>query len=173
MSIVEFRKICPENRPPKKPVMVNLTSASDQQLRTVELYDLKLTIGSKSITHPVYVTENKTPAILGIDAIKAFGLLYSPLKHCFTFEKVNVLSSPVHAVSQNSPIASSELDSSSNLTPLTLTKNVLLPPLTSLSLSVSTLTDLGYRPPPGVLGLAHVGTTALPYLNGGTRTSYY
>jgi hypothetical protein len=26
---------------------------------------------------------------------------------------------------------------------------------------------LGYRPPPGVLGLAHVGTTALPYLNGG------
>ncbi len=96
--------------------MVNLTSASDQQLKTVGLYNLKLTIGSRSIIHPVYVTENKTPAILGIDAIKAFGLLYSPLKHCFTFEK-NVLSSPVHAVSQNSPIVSSELDPSSNLTP--------------------------------------------------------
>jgi hypothetical protein len=100
MSIVEFRKISPENRPPKEPVMVNLTSASDQQLKTVGLYNLKLTIGSRSIIHPVYVTENKTLAILGIDAIKAFGLLYSPLKYCFTFEK-NVLSSPVHAVSQN------------------------------------------------------------------------
>jgi hypothetical protein len=43
----------------------------------------------------------------------------------------------------------------------------LLPPLTSLSLSVSTLTDSGYGPPLGVLRLAHVGTTALPYLNGG------
>jgi hypothetical protein len=75
----------------------------------------------------------------------------------------------VHAVSQYSLNAFSELDFSSNLTPLTLNKNVLLPPLTSLSLSVSTLTDLGYRPPPGVLRLAHVGTTALPYLNGGPR----
>jgi hypothetical protein len=74
---------------------------------------------------------------------------------------------PVRAVSQNSPNASSELDFFSNLTPLTLNKNVLLPPLTSLSLSFSTHTDSGYRPPPGVLGLAHVGTTALPYLNRG------
>ncbi len=169
MSIVEFRKICPENQPPKTPVMVNLTSASDQQLKTVGLYNLKLTIGSPSIIYPVYVTENKTPAILGIDAIKAFGLLYSPLKHCFTFKKENVFSSPVHAVSQNSPNASSKLDSLSTLTPLTLNKNILLPPLTSLSLSVSTLTDSGYRPPPGVLRLAHVGTTALPYLNRGPR----
>jgi hypothetical protein len=133
--------------------MVNLTSASDQQLKTVGLYHLKLTIGSQSILHPVYVTENKTPAILGIDAIKAFGLLYSPLKHCFTFKKQNVLSLPVHAVSQNSPNVSSELDSSSNLTPLTLNKNVLLPLLTSLSLLVSTLTDSGHRPPPGFSGL--------------------
>ncbi len=108
--------------------MGNLTSASDQQLKTVGLYDLKLTIGSKSIIHPVYVTKNKTPAILGIDAIKAFGLLYSPLKHCFTFEKQNILSSPVHAVSPNSPIVSSELDSLSILTPFTLNKNILLPP---------------------------------------------
>ena len=26
---------------------------------------------------------------------------------------------------------------------------------------------MGYCTPPGVLGLAHIGTTALPYLNGG------
>jgi hypothetical protein len=101
MSIVEFRKIIPENRLPKKPVMVNLTSACDQQLSTIGLYDLKLTIGSKSIIHPGYVTENKTPAILGIDAIKAFGLLYSPSKNCFTFETKNSL--PIHAISRNSP----------------------------------------------------------------------
>ncbi len=69
ISIAEFRKICPENRPPKKPVMVNLTSASDQQLKTVGLYNLELTIGSRSIIHPVYITKNKTPAILGTDAI--------------------------------------------------------------------------------------------------------
>jgi hypothetical protein len=55
--------------------MVNLISASDQQLKTVGLYNLKLTIGYKSIIHPAYVTENKTSAILGTDAIKGFGLL--------------------------------------------------------------------------------------------------
>jgi hypothetical protein len=40
-------------------------------------------------------------------------------------------------------------------------------PLTSLSLSVSTISSLGLRPAAGVLGLAHVGTSAFPYLNGG------
>ncbi len=67
--------------------MVNLTLASNQQLKTVGLYNLKLTIGSRSIIHSVYVTENKTPTILEIDAIKAFGLLYSPSKHYFTLKK--------------------------------------------------------------------------------------
>ncbi len=37
ISITEFRKILPENWPPKKPVMVNLTCASDQQLKTIAL----------------------------------------------------------------------------------------------------------------------------------------
>jgi hypothetical protein len=96
MSIVEFRKIIPENRLPKKPVMVNLTSACDQQLSTIGLYDLKLTIGSKSIIHPVYVTENKTPAILGIDTIKAFGLLHSLSKNCFTFETKKLFADSCH-----------------------------------------------------------------------------
>ena len=164
ISLTEFRKILPQNRPPKKPVMVNLTCASDQQLKTVGLYDMKLTIGNRTIVHPVYVTENKTQAILGIDAIKAFGLLYSPSKNSFSFEN---LMTPVHSVSPISPMPTSDLDPSSALTSISIIKSVTLPPLTSLSLSVSTISSLGLRPAPGVLGLAHVGTSAFPYLNGG------
>ena len=168
ISITEFRKILPENRPPKKPVMVNLTCASDQQLKTVGLYDMKLTIGNRTIIHPVYVTENKTQAILGIDAIKAFGLNYSPSKHSFSFENsVSANSQPVHAISPIAPMPTSDLDLSSSLTSISTLKSVTLPPLTSLSLSVSTISSLGLRPAPGVLGLAHVGTSAFPYLNGG------
>ncbi len=100
ISITEFRKILPGNRPPKKPVMVNLTCASDQQLKTVGLYDMKLTIRNRSIIHPVFVTENKTQAILGINAIKAFGLLYSPSKNSISFENsVSLDSQPVHSIS--------------------------------------------------------------------------
>jgi hypothetical protein len=168
ISISEFRKILPENRPPKKPVMVNLTCASDQQLKTVGLYDMKLTVGNKTIIHPVYVTENKTQAILGIHAIKAFGLLYSPSKHSFSFENsVSVNSQPAHAISPIVPMPTSDLDPSSSLVSFSTLKSVTLPPLTSLSLSVSTISSLGLRPAPGVLELAHVGTSTFPYLNGG------
>ncbi len=135
ISITEFRKILPENRPPKKPVMVNLTCASDQQLKTVGLYDMKLTVGNK---------------------------------HSFSFENsVSVNSQPVHAVSPTAPMPTSDLDLSSSLTSISTLKSVTLPPLTSLSLSVSTISSLDLRPAPGVLGLAHVGTSAFPYLNGG------
>ena len=50
---------------------------------------------------------------------------------------------------------------------LTLVKTVKIPPLTSISLYVSSLLSDHYRPPPGMLGLAHIGTPSLPYLNGG------
>jgi hypothetical protein len=171
MSNVEFRKIIPENRPPKKPVMVNLTSECDEQLSTIGLCDLKLTIGSKSIIHPVYITENKTPAILGIDTIKAFGLLYSHSKNCFTFETNKSL--PIHAISQNSPNNSAELDYSLPLAPLTLIKNIYVPLLTSLSLSVSTLSAMGYCLPLGVLGLTHVSTKGPALSQWGTRPRHY
>ncbi len=129
---------------------------------------MKLTIGNRTIIHPVYVTENKTQAILGIDAIKAFGLNYSPSKHSFSFENsVSANSQPVHAISPIAPMPTSDLDPSSSLISISTLKSVTLPPLTSLSLSVSTISSLGLRPAPGVLGLAHVGTSAFPYLNGG------
>jgi hypothetical protein len=148
--------------------MVNLTCASDQQLKTVGLYDMKLTVGNRTIIHPVYVTENKTQAILGIHAIKAFGLLYSPSKHSFSFENsVSVNSQPAHAISPIVPMPTSDLDPSSSLVSFSTLKSVTLPPLTSLSLSVSTISSLGLRPAPGVLELAHVGTSTFPYLNGG------
>ncbi len=114
ISITEFRKILPENWPPKKPVMVNLTCASDQQLN-----GLKLTIGNKNIIHPVYVTENKTQAILGIDAIKAFGLLYSPPKNSFSFENsVSVTSQPVSLLSCPCPRPTSTPPRPSSPSPL-------------------------------------------------------
>jgi hypothetical protein len=115
--------------------MVNLTCASDQQLKTVGLYDMKLTIGNRTIIHPVYVTENKTQAILGIDAIKAFGLTYSPSKHSFSFENSVSASQPVLAISPIAPMPTSDLDLSSSLTSISTLKSVTLPPLTSLSLS--------------------------------------
>jgi hypothetical protein len=61
----------------------------------------------------------------------------------------------------------SNLDPSSFLVSLSTLKPVTLPPLTSLSLSVSTISSLGLCPAPGVLGLAHVGTSTFPYLDGG------
>ncbi len=168
ISLAEFRKISPENRPPKKTVMVNLTCASDQQLKTVGLYDMKLTIGHRSIIHPVFVTENKTQAILGINAIKAFGLLYSPSKNSFSFQNsVSLDSQPVHSISPIAPMLTPDLHLSSALASLSTLKSVTVPPLTFLSLSVSTISSLGLRPAPGVLELAHVGTSAFPYLNRG------
>ncbi len=148
--------------------MVNLTFASDQQLKTLGLYDMKLTIGYRSIIHPVFVTENKTQAILGINAIKAFGLLYSPSKNSFSFENsVSLDSQPVHSISPIAPMLTPDLDLSLALASLSTLKSVTVPPLTSLSLSASTISSLGLRPAPGVLELAHVGTSAFPYLNRG------
>ena len=87
ISIKEFRKISSENRPQKKPATINLTCASDKMLSIVGIYDLDLTIQGRTVRHPVYVANNLgNAAILGIDAIKAFGLIYSPTKNNFNFE---------------------------------------------------------------------------------------
>ena len=169
MALKEFRKIHPDHRPPKQHVDVNLTCASDQLLKTVGKFDLRLTVLGKSIVHPVYVVENfSSQGILGIDAIRALNLQYSPTKHSFSFEKnFSALSAPINLINRVRPTPSSDLDSNAQLIALSLVKNVTIPALSSLSSSVSTISSLPYRPPAGILGLAHVGTSAYPHLNGG------
>ncbi len=165
ISIKEFRKISPEHRPQKKPATINLTCASDKMLSIVGIYDFNLTIQGRTIRHPVYVANNLgNAAILGIDAIKAFGLIYSPSKNSFNFEnKIN----QVNSVNKVNPLLLSDFDTSSQLASLSVIKSVTIPALTSLPLSVSTVSSLPFRPPANMIGLAHVGTAALPYLNGG------
>ena len=150
-----FRKVPPDLRPQKQPALVNLTTAGGKPLQTLGLYSFKLTIDNKTIIHPVYVCADATQSILGIDAIKAFGLRYSPTSHSFDFEN----NFPNLAVSQNSI--------STQLASLSVLKNIVIPPLTSLPLKVNTIASLACRPPPGVLGLATVGSPSYPYLNGG------
>ena len=165
ISLKEFRKISPDNRPPRMSPITNLSGAGGESLNTHGIYNLKLTINGRTLVHPVYVASNlSSPAILGIDAIKAFGLLYSPFKHSFSFESQ---SKSVHTVQGVAPSPSPDLDSASILASLSTTKTVTIPALTSLSLSVSTVSSLPYRPPADMLGLAHIGTSDLPYLNGG------
>jgi hypothetical protein len=114
----------------------------------------------KTIQNPVYVCSNlNQKAIIGMDVINKFGLIYSPLKDTFHFEDTPINSNyffQPKMPSNRSAVAS-----------LTVVKTVKIPPLTSISLSVSSLSSDHYRPPPGMLGLAHIGTPSLPYLNGG------
>ena len=94
-----------------------------------------------------------------MDVKTKFGLVYSPLKETFHFEDTPINSNyffQPKMPSNRSAVAS-----------LTVVKTVKIPPLTSISLSVSSLSSDHYRPPPGMLGLAHIGTPSLPYLNGG------
>ena len=160
IPLSEFRKIHPDLRPVRLRPQVNLTTASSSVMNVTGLYHLKLSINNRSIVHPVYVCENAAQSILGIDAIRKFGLVYSPSKHSFSFEQsasVSSLSSP--------PLPSPP--SNEFFAHLSVTNPVTLPALTCQSVSVSTLSSLPYRPPPGMLGLAHVGTPSLPFLNGG------
>ncbi len=83
-----------------------------------------------------------------MDAIKKLGLIFSPNKNSFSFETATVNSV------QLPPTA---------LAPISLVQTVKIPPLTSVSVSVSTISDSPYRPPSGSLGLAHIGTVLISF----------
>ncbi|MGV1013304.1 MAG: reverse transcriptase family protein, partial [Flavobacterium sp.] len=176
MSLQAFRKIKPENRPPKLPAMLNLSTASADALKIVGVYNLSFNLNGQSIISPVYVCSNlNQDAILGMDAIKKFGLIYSPKRERFSFENEKIsattFSDSYFKTSSDSyqPTFSDGYfsDNPSALASLSVIKTVKIPPLTSLSLAVSSLSLDHYRPPPGILGLAHVGHPSLPFLNGG------
>jgi len=153
ISLAEFRKIPPDRRPPKLPPMFNLSTASADSLKIVGVYNLTFSLQNRSITSPVFVCSNLNQnAILGMDAIKKLGLIYSPIKEQFSFETPSVNSL------DNTP---------AHLASLTTIKSITIPPLTSVSLTVSALSNNAYRPPAGVTGLAYINSPAFPLLNGG------
>ena len=153
MSLTEFRKIPPEQRPPKLPTLYNLSTASADSLKIVGVYNMCLQVNNRSVTSPVFVCSNlNQKAILGMDAIRKFGLIYSPLKNSFSFESIPVCETTLFPTT---------------LASLSLVKSVKIPALTSVSVPVSVISDNAYCPPPGVTGLAHIGSPAFPLLNGG------
>jgi len=161
MSLKEFRKIRVEARPPKLPVNIQLTAAGSTQLDVLGVYNLTLTAFGKTIQHPIYVCRHLTqPAILGIDAIHQFGLSYSTTKQVFFFDE-NI------SLPKNSFFSPDMLSSDNAIASLSVIKAVTIPPLTSLSLSLSSLSSNAYRPPPGVLGIANISDPSLPLLSGG------
>jgi hypothetical protein len=140
--------------------MLNLSTALADSLNIVGGYNLSLSIKGKTIQNPVYVCSNVNhKAIIGNDVIKNFGLIYSPLKETFHFEDT-----PINSNYFFQPKMSSN---HSAVASLKVVRTIKIPPLTSISLSVSSLLSDHYRPSPGMLGLAHIGTPSLPYLNGG------
>jgi flagellin-like hook-associated protein FlgL len=67
--------------------MLNLSTASADSLNIVGVYNLSFSMKGKTIQNPVYVCSNlNQKAIIGMDVIKKFGLVYSPLKDTFHFE---------------------------------------------------------------------------------------
>jgi hypothetical protein len=81
MALTEFQKISQDNRPEKLPAMLNLSTASADSLNVVGVYNLSFSMKGKTIQNPVYVCSNlNQKAIIGMDVIKKFGLIYSPLK---------------------------------------------------------------------------------------------
>ena len=158
MSVAEFRKIPIEMRPPKLPNIFNLSTASADALKILGVYNLDFSVNGRTVKSPVFVCSNlNQKAILGMDAIKKFGLIFSPIKNVFSFEASTVAETSFSPL----PLTSTTIAS------LSVVKTVKIPPLTSLSLSVTSLSSDAYRPPAGVIGLAHIGTPSFPLLNGG------
>ncbi len=81
MALSEFQKISPDNQPEKLPTKLYLSTASADSLNVVGVYNLSFSMKGKTIQNPVYVCSNlNQKAIIGMDVIKMFGLIYSPLK---------------------------------------------------------------------------------------------
>ena len=87
MKVSDFRKIPAQQRPAQLTKQSKLLCASGTALKVKGVYPVKLKVLGQTRLHPVYVCENLKENILGIDAIKQFGLTYSGLTH-----KVSVVS---------------------------------------------------------------------------------
>ena len=165
MPLSLFRKIPVDQRPIKYPPLHELCTASGSPLRTIGVYYLKLTFQQRSIITPVAVCENVSQPILGIDAIKKFGLIFSPNSNSFSFENASIAS--VQPPRLPAPPADYAVDPHFVVASLSIIKSVKLPPLTSLSLSVQAVNSADPSSIAGVTGLAHIGHPSFPYLNGG------
>ena len=135
MSLATFRKISPDNRPPKMQAHLQLISAANTSLKVVGVYNLKLSVNAKSIIHPIYVCDNlQQNAILGIDAIKHLGIVFDPSHNLFAFAADH---SKWHKVADISPTVVAALHTA---------KAVTLPPLTAQNIELHTLRPTILRP---------------------------
>ncbi len=86
MSLSEFRKISPDNRPVKLPAMLNLSTASADSLNIVGVYNLSFSMKGRTIQNPVYVCSNlNQKAIIGMDVIKKIWFNLFSVKRNFSF----------------------------------------------------------------------------------------
>lgn len=87
MSLEQFRRIPPEQRPIKQDAQVRLLSAAKTEIRVVGMYILALNILGKTISHPVHVCSPMNQGgIVGMDIIKKLGLTYLPIRKTFVFD---------------------------------------------------------------------------------------
>ena len=87
MSLEQFRRIPPEQRPIKQDAQVRLLSAAKTEIRVVGMYILTLNILGKTFSHPVHVCSPMNQGgIVGMDIIKKLGLTYLPIRKTFVFD---------------------------------------------------------------------------------------
>ena len=87
MSLEQFRRIAPENRPIKHNPQVRLLSAAKTEMTVTGMYHLNFKILGKTFTHPVHVCHPMNQGgILGMDIITLLGLTFLPARKSFVFD---------------------------------------------------------------------------------------
>ena len=160
MSLKQFRLIPPELRPEKLPNTTRLVSASGEDLQVVGVYNLKLTVGGKSIFSPIFVCKAlHSSAILGIDSISKLGISYCASKQVFFFDEILDLPNANKFVFQDN------INPDKSFTTKLMTAAAIhLNPNCHATISLNTVADSGYTPPPGVYAISTIESEEFPNL---------
>jgi hypothetical protein len=87
MAQIEFRKNPIKKRPRKKPVTMNISSASKHALNATGIYEMPISAMGKTVKHDIIVVENSNSnEIMGADLIEHLGLVYYAKRKKFAFE---------------------------------------------------------------------------------------
>ena len=157
MSLKQFRLIPPENRPEKLPNTTRLVSAGGDDLNVVGVYNLKLTVGGRSIFSPVFVCKGlHSSAILGIDSQAKLGVSYSAAKRVFFFDDILDEPNAKKFVFQNNMRPE---NFSTEISTISIVK---IPPLCHATVCMNTMAGTGYSPPPGAFAVTEIGNIDFP-----------
>ena len=142
ISEKEFRKIPIEKRPERIHRQVKLSGvAQNKPLEIKGVYKMHLSVLGRKRELPVFVIKNLTQdCILGIDAIKSFGLCFNATKNEVYFEKSDTF----------------------ELSPLCINKAILLKPFEVCSISFNIPTELQEQDK----GVVHIKSRQHPLLQG-------